>query len=175
MSRKLYIAAPFHPRLKLKYLLAQAEPLKQPTSMTILLTGATGNTATYLALQLQAAKIPFIATSRKGKLSNLELQDVPVAELDYQNVTTFDKPFQHSTAVLSPIHAIYLVIPPGAETDSINAFVDHAVKQWQISRIILLGGQGPAIDAPYPPSRVWAHISKIDVDYAVLQPSWFNG
>lgn len=142
--------------------------------MTILLTGGTGNTATALARQLKAAGIPFLATSRRAKLANSDLQDVPVAELDFSNTETYDKPFQHPLATESPIRALYAMVPGGTDATAVNAFVDHAIKR-DVSRVVLLGGQGAGIDAPYPYSRVWKHLSQTSIDYAVLQPSWFNG
>lgn len=150
-------------------------PDKLP-NMTILLTGGTGNTSTSLARQLKRADIPFITSCRKGKLSETDLQDVSVAELDYTNEETYDKPFQHPTAVSSPIHIIYIVVPPGhSDPVVVNAFIDYAVKKRNVSKFVLLGGQGAEMAAEFPPSKVWRHLDQLGTDYAILQPSWFSG
>lgn len=143
--------------------------------MTILLTCGTGNTSTALARQLKEAGIPFITSCRRGKLSEADLQDVAVAELDFSNADTFDKPFQHPAAVSSPIHAIYVVVPGYTEVDPINAFLDHAVNQRKVSKMVLLGGQGADKSAEFPPCKVWRHLDQIGVDYSCMAPSWFNG
>ncbi|KAI1325186.1 NAD(P)-binding protein [Xylariaceae sp. FL0255] len=132
--------------------------------MSILLTGGSGKTAPRIAALLAANKKPFLLGSRKGAG---EPGGHPVIKFDMSDESTWAKALQQTA-----IKAVYIMEPRVSEPwVYMNKFVDFA-KEQGVSRVVLCAGTTAAIGKDGM-GRVWEHLIKSGLDYAVLRPSWF--
>ncbi|KAK0435712.1 hypothetical protein EV421DRAFT_1892502 [Armillaria borealis] len=113
--------------------------------MTILLTGGTGKTATRIARLLKDAHQSVLLTSRKDVLPE------PFKDpLTLENVITTDP----------NIDRIYPVAPP-------------ATAEKGAKRFVLLTASTMTDGYPLMGLKAHEYLLPLDVDYAVLRPSWF--
>jgi len=136
-------------------------------TMTILITGGTGNTGGPLARLLHAAKVPFLVASRNAAKSG----QTNAVTLDWLNPDTFVNPFNADPN----INRVYLVAPfvMNPFKPIFKPFIDFAVKKG-VKRFVLLtsvhrdaGSSGLG--------EIHQYLIDIGVEYAVLRPSWFTG
>jgi festuclavine dehydrogenase len=136
-------------------------------SMTILLTGGSGKTATRVAALLAADKKSFFLGSRQGP--DAASHGYRTVKFDMGDESTWTEPFRNTQ-----IEAVYLMEPRIEEPwVPMNKFVDLAKNQG-VKRFVLCAGTSAAIGKDGM-GRVWEHFIKSGVDYCVLRPSWFMG
>jgi festuclavine dehydrogenase len=89
--------------------------------------------------------------------------------------STFENPFEHPQAKESPISAMYIVAPNGEDTVLAGelAFVEFAAARG-VRRFVLLGSSMVPENGPFM-GQVHAKLKQLDVEWAVLRPSWFMG
>ncbi|KAK0221292.1 hypothetical protein IW262DRAFT_1372725 [Armillaria fumosa] len=133
--------------------------------MTILLTGGTGKTATRIAGLLRDANQPVLLTSRKGVVPH----PFKGVRFDWFDPSTFENVFTADPN----INRIYLVAPPTSEVFPLmKPFVDLAVQKG-IKRFVLLTATTTIDGYPLTGFKVHEYLLSLNVDYAVLRPSWF--
>ncbi|KAK0201830.1 hypothetical protein DFS33DRAFT_1264295 [Desarmillaria ectypa] len=135
--------------------------------MTILITGGTGKTGSRLARRLLDANYSVLLTSRKGVVP----EPFKGVKFDWYDPSTFKNPF----AADPNIDRIYIVAPDGDRAGEViepmKPFIDLAVTEG-VNRFVLLSATtlkagGPAM------GKVHEYLLSLQVDYAVLRPSWF--
>lgn len=136
-------------------------------TMSILVLGGRGKTATHLAILLQQHNISFVVASRNptesGSFQHLRF--------DWLDESTYDN-------VIAPgmdrIRAIYMVAPevPDCLTP-MKRFIDHA-RQRGAKRFVLLSSSAIAAGGPFF-GKVHEYLCTLEVEYSVLRPSWFQG
>ncbi|KAK0187517.1 hypothetical protein F5146DRAFT_1059091 [Armillaria mellea] len=131
--------------------------------MTILLTGGTGQTATRIANLL---KEPVLLTSRKGVAPH----PFKGVKFDWYDPSTYENPFTADPT----IDRVYLVAPPGTleVLPPMKAFIDLALEKG-VKRFVLLTGTSKLEEYPLMVYKVHEYLVSLNVDYAVLRPSWF--
>ena len=132
--------------------------------MSILVTGGRGNTSSGLSAILHEAKVPFVVASRSKDESSPYQQ----AQFDWSDESTY-KPLLQST----PFRAAYLIPPPMSDmVERTKAFIDVACSQG-VKRFVLLSAS--AVEAGGPAhGQIHEYIMSLNVEYAVLRPSWFQ-
>ncbi|KAI0146971.1 NAD(P)-binding protein [Xylariaceae sp. FL1272] len=133
--------------------------------MSILLTGGSGKTASRIAALLAANKLPYLLSARTGP--NNKTGDHPVVKFDMSDESTWMQALEQT-----PVKAVYIMEPRISEPwICMNKFIDVA-KEHGVSRVVLCAGTTAAIGKDGM-GRVWEHLIKSGIDYAVLRPSWF--
>ncbi|KAK0437310.1 hypothetical protein EV421DRAFT_1975225 [Armillaria borealis] len=134
--------------------------------MTILLTGGTGRTATRIARLLRDANQPVLLTYRNGVVP----KPFKGVKFDWYDASTFEGVFTADPN----IDRIYLVAP--AATSEVfplmKPFIDLAVQKG-VRRFVLLSATTMADGYPLMVPKVHEYLLSLNVDYAVLRPSWF--
>ena len=132
--------------------------------MSILVTGGRGNTSSGLSALLHEANVPFVVASR----SNDESSPYQQAQFDWSDESTY-KPLLQST----PFKAAYLIPPPTSDmVERTKAFIDVACSQG-VKRFVLLSAS--VIEASGPAhGQIHEYLTSLDVEYAVLRPTWFQ-
>ncbi|KAI9702943.1 MAG: hypothetical protein M1836_008157 [Candelina mexicana] len=144
--------------------------------MAVLLTGGVGKTASRLASQLQSASVPFLLTSRRGP--SAAPSGMSAVKFDWTDESTFSAPFAHTFPNHEKIKAIYLVAPEGVldPAPPMNKFVDYALKEHGVKRLVLLAGTGLE-KGGFHVGSVWSHLvddlAPKGVEWAVLMPTYF--
>jgi festuclavine dehydrogenase len=138
--------------------------------MTILITGSSGKTARPLTALLKSSHNVLIA-SRSG----IEVDGVPAVKFDWSDPATYLNPFNHSQAQSDPIRTIYLVSQPGNidPSTALKTFVDVA-RAHDVRRFVLLSAIREDESTPGT-GKAHAYLKGLDVEWAVLRPTWFMG
>lgn len=141
--------------------------------MAIILTGGTGKSTLPIARSLQDANIKFVVASSRGEAAD---PDLPLTTFNWNDPSTFENPFHHKALDGESVSAIYLVAPESLHdpTPPLTAFVDIAVKKYNVKRFVLLASTLTEIGGEHV-GKVWQHLADIGVDYTVLRPTWFQG
>ncbi|KAJ7636665.1 hypothetical protein FB45DRAFT_788769, partial [Roridomyces roridus] len=137
--------------------------------MTILLTGATGKTATPLAKLLLASNHPLLLATRSGRVP-APFTGVP---FDWFDSTTHRNPFDAATANGSPIDRVYLVAPSTPDTLGVMRPFIELARDKGVRRFVLLsaGILEPGGEAM---GKVHEYLSELPgVEFCALRPSWF--
>lgn len=146
---------------------------RSSTTMAILLTGGTGKTSVHIAHLLQDVNIPFLLASRRGEAA--APSGMPATKFDWLDSSTFERPFHHKFPGGETISKVYIVTPIVNDPEtSVNAFVDYAVKEHGVKRFVLIAGTSTEPGSPGI-GKIWQHFLDIDVEYCVLNPTWFMG
>lgn len=138
--------------------------------MTILITGSSGKTARRLAEILKPSNNILIA-SRSGQ----DVDGSPGVKFDWTDQSTYVSPYAHPQARTSAITAVYLVTQPG-NMNPINImkpFIDVA-REHGVKRFVLLSAIREDETTPGT-GQVHKYLKEIDVEWAVLRPTWFMG
>ncbi|KAK0487380.1 hypothetical protein IW261DRAFT_1548415 [Armillaria novae-zelandiae] len=126
--------------------------------MTILITGGTGKTGSRLARRLLDVNYLVFLTSRKGVVP----EPFKGVKFDWCDPSTFENPF----TVDPDMDRIYIVAPDGGcageVIEPMKPFIDLVVTKGRIAG-------GPSI------GMVHEYLLSLQVDYAILRPSWFYG
>lgn len=140
--------------------------------MAIILTGGTGKSTLPITRSLQDAKIKFVVASSRGEAA---APDLPLTKFDWNDPSTFENPFHHKALEGESVSAIYLVAPESLHdpTPPLTAFVDIAVKKYNVKRFVLLAATLTEIGGEHV-GKVWQHLADIGVDHTVLRPTWFQ-
>ncbi len=136
--------------------------------MTILLTGGTGQIATRIARLLKEANQPVLLTSHKGVVPE-SFKDV---KFDWYDPSTFENVFTADPN----IGRVYLVAPRATSKvfPPMKAFIDLAVQKG-VKRFVVLTTATMTDDYSLMGPKVHEYLLSLNVDYAVLRPSWFFG
>lgn len=135
------------------------------SSMSILVLGGRGKTASRLAELLHASKKPFIVASR----SKSESSPYKQVNFDWENQETWAPIFKHSDP---PITAVYLVVPRLTNLAPIvNTFIDQA-KDAGVDRVVLLSA-APIEAGGVAHGQVHQYLIDSGLSYCVLRPTWF--
>ncbi|SJL15843.1 related to nucleoside-diphosphate-sugar epimerase family protein [Armillaria ostoyae] len=134
--------------------------------MTILLTGGTGRTATRIARLLRDANQPVLLTYRNGVVP----KPFKGVKFDWYDASTFEGVFTADPN----IDRIYLVAPAATSEvfPPMKPFIDLAVQKG-VRRFVLLSATTMADGYPLMGPKVHEYLLSLNVDYAVLRPSWF--
>jgi festuclavine dehydrogenase len=91
-------------------------------------------------------------------------------QFDWSDPATYERPFEKAS-----ISAVFLVAPSIIDPFApMKIFIDLAIKKGA-KRLVLLSaslmnvGDGPMV------SKVSKYISFLNIDYAILRPTWFMG
>ena len=134
--------------------------------MSILLLGGRGKTSIKIARLLEESRTPFALASR-SKSETCPYQQV---EFEWSKMGTYIVPFE---SVSPSIKAIYIVMPPDGSVDPVKTFINLA-RSRGVNRFVLLSSS--AIEAGGPAhGQVHQHLVDLEVEYAVLRPTWFMG
>ena len=134
------------------------------TTMSILVTGGRGNTASPLSALLNDVKVPFVVASRSKDPSSTYQQ----AHFDWQDESTYGTLLKST-----PIKAAYLVGPPSNDfVGRMKAFIDIA-RRHGVKRFVLLSGSPVEAGGPGQ-GQVHEYLMTLGVEYTVLRPSWFQ-
>ena len=135
--------------------------------MTILLTGGTGKTSIQIARLLKDVNITVLLASR----SNLAPPPYKGCRFDWLDSTTYLNPFLEA----ADITAVYLIAPPGILDilPVMKPFIDLA-KSKGVQRFVFLGASGFEAGGPFL-GKVHEYLISLEVEYAVLRPTWFMG
>jgi festuclavine dehydrogenase len=135
----------------------------------ILLTGGTGKISSRIAPILSSNDYSVLLGSRSGT-SPSSVPNCKGVKFDWLNSTTYASLFNHAS-----ISAIFLVAPPIMDCfPPMKAFLDLAIEKG-LKRFVLLSaslldvGDGPMM------GRVSKYIVSLNVEYAILRPTWFMG
>ncbi|KAK0244292.1 hypothetical protein EDD85DRAFT_945603 [Armillaria nabsnona] len=124
--------------------------------MTILITGGTGKTGSRPARHLLDANCPVLFTSRKGVVP----EPFKGLKFDWYDPSTFGNPF----ATDPNIDRIYIVAPDGGRAGG-----NKGGESVRLLSATTLEAGGPAM------GKVHEYLLSLQVDYAILRPSWFYG
>lgn len=140
-------------------------PPPSSSTMTILVTGGSGYTASALSRLLNDSNHPFIVASRSGQVQGA----YPAVTLDFRKPETYNNPFKMDRN----IDRVY-VVPPQGHSDTmpdLGNFIDFAVSKG-VKRIVLLSS------SPFGAEHVTMgiahrHLLTAGIDFTVLRPTWF--
>ncbi len=134
--------------------------------MTILLTGGTGKTAMRIARLLKEVNQSVLLTSRKGVVP----EPFKGVKFDWYDPSTFE----NALTAEPNIDRIYLVAPTATSEvfPPMKPFIDLAVQK-SVKRFVLLAGTTMTDGCPLMGLKVHEYLLSLDVDYAVIRPSWF--
>jgi hypothetical protein len=134
---------------------------------TILLLGGTGKVASRIA-PLFSNGYSVLQASRSGSSSSPP--NCHGVKFDWNDPTTYERPFENVS-----ISAIFLVAPSTTDPFApMKIFIDLAITKG-VQRLVLLSaslmdvGDGPMM------SKVSTYISLLNIEYAILRPTWFMG
>ena len=138
--------------------------------MTILITGSSGKVAQHLVVLLKPSHRILIA-SRSGTTAD----GIAAVNFDWTDQATFATPFSHPCTQGSSIKAIYLVSQRGVVEpfDAMRLFTDTA-KAHGVERFVLVSSIRED-ETTQGRGKVHAYLKALDVEWAVLRPTWFMG
>lgn len=135
---------------------------------TVFLTGGTGKVSSRLASLLSTADNPTIVASRSG--TSLPLSHSHGVKFDWDNPETWSSAFGNTS-----ITAAFLVAPPINDcAPPVIKFIDFAIGKGVKRFVLLSASMLPVEDGPMM-SQISKYIVGLDVEYAILRPSWFMG
>lgn len=140
--------------------------------MTTLLLGGRGKTSRRIASLLHAANAPFLVASRSVDLNYPHKQ----AHFDWLDEKSYETPFSHVAADgMQPISTVYLVPPPVFDlAPPMLRFIDFA-RPRGVRRFVLLSASTIDLGGPAM-GQMHEYLAKLlDIEYAVLRPTWFMG
>ncbi|PBK68087.1 NAD(P)-binding protein [Armillaria solidipes] len=134
--------------------------------MTTLLTGGTGRTATRIARLLRNVNQPVLLTYRNGIVP----KPFKGVKFDWYDASTFEGVFTADPN----IDRIYLVAPAATSEvfPPMKPFIDLAVQKG-VRCFVFLSTTTMADGYPLMGPKVHEYLLSLNVDYAVLRPSWF--
>jgi festuclavine dehydrogenase len=138
------------------------------TTGTILLTGGTGKISSRITPLLSANGNEVLIASRSG--TSPTLPGCKGVGFDWLDASSYGNPFENAS-----VSAVFLVAPPVMDcVPPMTALIDLAVKNGVkrftlLSASVLEEGDGPIM------SQVSSYLKDLDVEYAILQPTWFMG
>ena len=136
----------------------------QPT-MTVLITGGTGQTGLILCRLLNKANISLLSCSRSGTAP----RPYKAVKFDWFNEKTFKNPFRADPK----IDRVYLIVPSVmGQLSTVKSFIDVAISKG-VKRFVLLTGSRIEIGSPVLMGKVHEYLFNIKVGYTVLRPTWF--
>ncbi|KAH9478089.1 Agroclavine dehydrogenase [Psilocybe cubensis] len=135
--------------------------------MTTLITGGTGKTGLHLANLLHQAGHPVLIASRSGT-APAPFQSSTV-KFDWLNPDTHKNPF----TIDANIERVYLVAPNHVydPLPSMQPFLDLAVSKGVRRFVLLTGSQWHIGELPL--GTVHQYLLNLNVEYAVIKPTWF--
>jgi uncharacterized protein YbjT (DUF2867 family) len=146
--------------------------MKQTTSPTLLITGATGNTGTELTRQLSAKGIPFRALVRSMDNAG-PLAALPGAELITGDLGNPDS----LAAALKGIDRAFLLTNSSEHAEALQTGFVHAAEQAGVKHIVKLSQLAADIHSPVRFLRYHAaveqHIRRSGMAYTFLRPNLF--
>ncbi|PBK59502.1 NAD(P)-binding protein, partial [Armillaria solidipes] len=138
-------------------------------TMTVLITGGKGKTASRLARLLKDANKPFLVASRSGRDPT---DDFPSCRFDWLDASTYAIPWSKveeiTSVYLVPPLVLDMVLPMQVV---LKAFIDYC-REKGVVRFVLLSASvvepgGPAA------GKVHDYLARTGVEYCVLRPTWF--
>lgn len=137
------------------------------TKSTVLLLGGTGKVSSRIAPLLSLNGYSVLLASRSGNAPNLP--NCHGINFDWFDASSYINPFN----VDSTISAIFIVAPPIVDQVPLtNTFINLAITKG-VKRFVLLSGSVFAVGDGPMMGAVSKHLISLDVEYAVLRPSWF--
>jgi festuclavine dehydrogenase len=134
---------------------------------TVLLTGGTGKISSHLAKLLSATGHRTIIASRSGNCPSLpNCIGIKFNWLDYSTYANVD---------FSSLSSIFLIAPPIRDPfSSMKAFIDLGVKKG-VKRMVMISGSLLDVGDGPMMARVSKYVAELNIEWAVLRPSWFMG
>jgi len=134
---------------------------------TILLTGGTGKISRRLAPLLSSAGYNVLIASRSGTCP--PLLNCKAITFDWLAASTYTK------IDMTSISAIFLIAPPMFDPfPPLKDFIDTAVSRG-VKRLVLISGSLVNVGDGPMMARVSMYITSLNIEYAILRPSWFMG
>lgn len=142
--------------------------MSQEPKNTILLLGGTGKVASRIAPLLSSNGNQVLVASRSG--ASPQLANSRGVKFDWFDPSTFPSAFE-----ISPVAAVFLVTPTTLYPLSImKPFIDLAISEG-VKRFVLLSSSLNDIGDEALMGKVSEYLVSLNVDYAILRPSWFMG
>ena len=140
--------------------------MSQQSGDAILLLGGTGKVASRIVPLLTSNGNQVLVASRSG--ISPHLANVQGIKFDWLDSTTFPTAFEdNSVAAVFMIPPITLYPLP-----VMKPFIDLAISKGA-KRFVLLSSSAVESGDPYLMGKVSEYVFSLDVEYAILRPSWF--
>ena len=135
---------------------------------TILLTGGTGKVSSRIATLLSANGNSTLIASRSG--TTAPLPHCRGVKFDWYDSATWPTAFSNAT-----VTAAFLVAPPDVEcAPPVNKFIDFAIERGVKRFVLMSASLLPVEDGPMM-SQISKYLLTLDIEYAILRPTWFMG
>lgn len=136
--------------------------------MSILLTGGSGRTASYIAKRLHEEEAPFLVLSRSGSAP----APYEGSRFDWNDKSTYQIPFTQAPHV----KAIYIVLSTAVTDPKAQAardFIDFACAKG-VNRFVTLSMSNAEIGQRVT-GAVHEYLTQCSVTYVALRPTWYMG
>jgi uncharacterized protein YbjT (DUF2867 family) len=135
-------------------------------SMTILVTGGSGNVGKEVVRQLQSRQVPFQIGERKLAIATIS-EGVKTVRFDFLDPSTYG-------SAVAGCDAVFLLRPPAiANTkQTLNVFLDIARSQG-VSQVVFISVAGAGDNPLVPHHAVEQHLRAGPVGWTILRPGFF--
>lgn len=142
--------------------------MSQQLRSTVLLIGGTGKVASRVAPLLSANGNQVLVASRSG--TSPQLANTQGIKFDWLDSATFATPFDNNS-----VTSVFMICPTTLyPLPVMKPFIELAISKG-VKRFVLLASTAIAPGDEIMMGKVAEYIISLNVEYAILRPSWFMG